>query len=258
MAEEQIHEWSITALAASAGVTTRTLRHYDAIGLLPPSSVSASGHRHYDEQAVLRLQQILAYRELGMPLPDIAATLDELRDSRETLQQLEQALTGRIERQQRQRASIRRVLAAHDTKEALMPEEILDGFDHTDHRKEVEQRWGKDAYASSDQWWRGMTEVERLGWRQASDQLLADWRAAADAGIAPESATAQALAERQSKWLSSIPGTPGAGSGAADPEYLLGLADLYVDDERFAANYGGRQGAAFVREALRAHVAGLG
>lgn len=135
---------------------------------------------------------------------------------------------------------------------------IVDDFDHVGHRAEVEERWGADAYASGDRWWRAMDQDERDAWRQQSATLIADWVAAAQQGLAPDGEVAQALAERQSRWLASIPGTPGAGTGAADPDYLLGLGEMYVADERFAANYGGAEGAAFVRDALRAYGTGRG
>ena len=61
--------WSIQELAKLGGTTSRALRHYDEVGLLPPSSVGANGYRYYDERALLRLQRILLLRELGLGLP---------------------------------------------------------------------------------------------------------------------------------------------------------------------------------------------
>jgi len=68
-------DWSIQEIARLAGTTSRTLRHYDDIGLLPPSRIAANGYRHYDEQALVRLQRILLLRELGLGLPQIAQVL---------------------------------------------------------------------------------------------------------------------------------------------------------------------------------------
>jgi DNA-binding transcriptional MerR regulator len=67
--------WSIAAVARMSGVTARTLRHYDAVGLLPPAWVAADGRRHYGRKELLRLQRILLLRELGLGLPAIAAAL---------------------------------------------------------------------------------------------------------------------------------------------------------------------------------------
>lgn len=132
-----------------------------------------------------------------------------------------------------------------------MAEEMFDGFDHTQYQEEVEQRWGKDAYASSDAWWRGMSAADREGWKALAARLGADWTAAAEAGVEPDAAEAQALAQRHADWLAGIPGTPGHGTGRPAKEYLLGLGDMYVADPRFAASYGGERGATLVRDALR-------
>ena len=69
-------EWSIQQIAKLAGTTSRTLRHYDDIGLLAPSSVGGNGYRYYDQAALVRLQRILLLRELGLGLPQIAEVLD--------------------------------------------------------------------------------------------------------------------------------------------------------------------------------------
>ena len=136
-----------------------------------------------------------------------------------------------------------------------MAKNMFDGFDHTVHRNEVEQRWGKEAYARSDAWWRGLGKDGQEDWKLRLEELGNDWIAAAwDAGITPESPEAQDLARRHVQWLTGIPGTP-----AADPDgdvkgYVLGLAERYVADERFAANYGGTEGASFVRDALTIYV----
>ena len=65
-------DWSIQEIARLVGTTSRTLRHYDEIGLLPPARIAANGYRHYDEAALVRLQRILLLRELGLGLPAIA------------------------------------------------------------------------------------------------------------------------------------------------------------------------------------------
>ncbi|HRN30245.1 MAG TPA: TipAS antibiotic-recognition domain-containing protein, partial [Terrimesophilobacter sp.] len=69
----------------------------------------------------------------------------------------------------------------------------------------------------------------------------------------PASDEAQVLAQRQFDWLRSIPGTPGGGAGGPTKEYFTGLADMYVADDRFAANYGGTAGAEFVRDAMHVY-----
>ena len=68
-------EWSIQDIARRAGTTSRTLRYYDAIGLLEPSRIGSNGYRYYDQAALVRLQRILLLRELGLGLPAIAEAL---------------------------------------------------------------------------------------------------------------------------------------------------------------------------------------
>jgi len=246
--------WTIQEVASSAGISSRTLRYYDAIGLLTPAGVGHNGTRLYGDAELLRLQQILAFRELGVGLADITAILDSSADPVATLERLTGELGESIERMQRQRESIRRALHIHRTGEQLMPADIFDGFEHAQYKDEVEERWGADAYASSDAWWRAMSEADRAEWQARSQALIQAWVDAAARGIAPDSDEAQQLASSQNAWLSGIPGTPGAGTGQAPSEYLLGLAELYVDDDRFGMNYGGRAGAEFVAAALRVYV----
>ena len=135
-----------------------------------------------------------------------------------------------------------------------MAENMFDGFDHTQYREEVEQRWGAKAYAAGDSWWRGMTDAERTEWQRKVSDLSRDWIVAAESGADPASAEAQDLARRHAEWLASVPGTP---TGADVKGYVLGLGEMYVADPRFGANYatssGGTQGAEFVRDALRVY-----
>ncbi|HWI32454.1 MAG TPA: MerR family transcriptional regulator [Microbacterium sp.] len=245
-------EWSIQQIAKLAGTTSRTLRYYGEIGLLPPSSIGHNGYRHYDDASLVRLQRILLLRELGLSLPQIADVL-----AREHTQ--EDALTGHLawlrqeqDRLARQIASVESTIRALRGGERLMAENMFDGFDHTQYKDEVEERWGKKAYADSDRWWRSMSAEEKAAWQQRSADLGRDWIAAAESGVTAGSTEAQALAERHVQWLTGIPGTPAADRGDVKA-YVIGLGEMYVADPRFGANYGGEEGAAFVRDALRAY-----
>ena len=143
-----------------------------------------------------------------------------------------------------------------------MAEDMFDGFDHTQYREEVEQRWGRQAYADSDRWWRDMSADEKSAWKQRVSDLGGDWSAAAQRGIDPAGVEAQAIAKRHVEWLSGIPGTPAGAPGGDVKAYVIGLGEMYVADERFAARYqsealrargGGTTGAEFVRDALRVY-----
>jgi DNA-binding transcriptional MerR regulator len=243
---------SIQDVARVAGVSSRTLRHYDQIGLLPPSGTGPGGLRHYDDASVRRLQRILLLRGLGLPLTDVAAVLDEQTDEVAALRGHLAALQAERGRVDRQIASVGRTLTALTEGRPIMAEDMFDGFDHTQHRQEVTERWGADAYAQGDRWWQGLGADGQAEFKADLQALNADWVAAATTGGDPTAAVAQALAARHVEWLGSVPGTPGGG-GPAPKEYVVGLAEMYVADPRFAKNYGGLDGATFVRDALVAY-----
>lgn len=263
-------DWSIQEIARLAGTTSRTLRHYDDVGLLPPSRIARNGYRHYDEAALVRLQRILLLRELGLGLPQIAEVLNPStgsgtqsasRQSEESALETHLALLREEQnRLARQIASVENTINALRGGEELMAENMFDGFDHTQYKEEVEQRWGRKTYADSDRWWRGMTDAERADWQQRVSDLGRDWIAAAESGIDPASAEAQDVARRHVEWLTGIPGTPAAVPGGDVKAYVIGLGEMYVADPRFGANYatsaGGTQGAEFVRDALRIYAEG--
>lgn len=249
-------EWSIQQIARLAGTTSRTLRHYDDLGLVPPSRVGDNGYRYYDEPALVRLQRVLLLRELGLGLSEIGAILDREVDEAPALTTHLSLLRQERDRLARQIAAVEHTIEALKGGTELMAETMFDGFDHTQYREEVEERWGKDAYARSDAWWRGLSDEDRRAWKSQVERLGKDWIAAAnDEGVTPDSATAQDIARRHIAWLRGIPGTPAATLGGDLAGYVRGLAEMYVQDERFAANYGGREGAEFVRDALLSYLA---
>ena len=205
-------DWSVQQTAKMAGTTSRTLRHYDGVGLLKPSRTGENGYRYYDQAALLRLQRILLLRELGLGLPAIAEVLAHEREPEDALAGHLKWLRQEQDRLARQVASVQHTLEAVKAGREIMAEKMFDGFDHTRYREEVEARWGKDAYAASDAWWRKLDAAGKGGWTQRASQLGQDWTAAAASGAAPDSPEAQELARRHVEWLTGIPGTP-----AADP-----------------------------------------
>ncbi|WP_431278464.1 MerR family transcriptional regulator [Leifsonia poae] len=244
-------DWSIQDIARLAGTTSRTLRHYDTLGLLAPSRIGGNGYRYYDRDSLVRLQRILLLRDLGLGLPAIAEVLENQTDAGPALRNHLAWLQDERARLARQIASVESTIEAMEGGEQIMAEDMFDGFDHTQYKDEVEERWGKQAYATSDAWWRSKSPAERQEWQRLQKQLAADWIAASESGASPDSEEAQALAQRHFDWLASIPGTPGSDANGPTRAYLIGLGEMYVADPRFGANYGGDTGAAFVRDALR-------
>jgi MerR family transcriptional regulator, thiopeptide resistance regulator len=243
-------EWSIQDVARVAGTTSRTLRHYDDLGLLAPTRVGSNGYRYYDESALTRLQRILLLRDLGLGLPAISEVLAGSKDDARALLTHLEWLQQEKQRLDRQISSVETTILKLEGGEQLMAEEMFNGFDNTVYKDEVEERWGKDAYAKGNAWWTSMSAAEKKEWQAKLQALLDDWKDAATRGISADSDEAQALARRQYDWLSGIPGTPQA-NGGPTKEYFVGLGEMYVADDRFGANYGGVEGATFVRDALK-------
>jgi DNA-binding transcriptional MerR regulator len=244
-------DWSVQQIAKLAGTTSRTLRHYDDVGLLKPSRTGQNGYRYYDQAALVRLQRILLLRDLGLGLAAVAEVIDRESDAEKALGRHLAWLREEQDRLARQIASVQQTIRAVKEGAGIMAEKMFDGFDHTQHKQEVEERWGKDAYAASDSWWRGMGTAEKDAWKRRLQQLGSDWTAAAASGAGPDSGEAQELARRHVEWLTGIPGTPAAAGGGNIKGYVTGLGEMYVADPRFAVNYGGEAGAVFVRDALR-------
>jgi DNA-binding transcriptional MerR regulator len=238
-------EYSIQQVVAAAGVTSRTLRHYDAIGLLPAGRVPASGYRTYSGEDLVRLQRILLLRELGLGLPEIARVLDGETDDASALRSHLAYLRSEQARLDRQIASVQRTIDAMTEKEAMDVEDMFDGFDHTQYQDEVVDRWGAQAYEDSDRWWRGLDQEARQGFREESRAIAAAWQEAAAAGLPTTDVAVQEIAARHARWIQR-----GWAGRELTPEALIGLARMYVADERFARNYGGLDGASFVRDAL--------
>ena len=246
-------EWSIQQLAKLASTTSRTLRHYDDVGLVRPSRVGSNGYRYYDAGSLVRLQRVMLLRELGLGIPAIAELLDGQRDDVAALEGHRHWLVTEQDRIARQLASVQDTITRIKKGEQIMADTMFDGFDHTQYKEEVEQRWGAEAYASGDRWWRSMSAAEKAEWKALVDGLQSDWIAAAQHDGDPAGEAAQQLAKRHADWLASIPGTPGYGTGGPARAYLIGLGEMYVADPRFGKHYGGAENAAFVRDALRAY-----
>ena len=239
-------EWSIQDIARLAGTTSRTLRHYDDVGLLKPSRIGSQGYRYYDQAGLVRLQRILLLRELGLGLPAIAEALEGQQDTARALRTHLTWLREEQRRLGRQIQSVETTLHKLEEGEALMAEEMLDGFDNRRYEQEVVERWGRDAYQRSHQQWASLSREQQRE-RLAEQERIAQGLAEAGArGEAPDSDAVQALVRQHHAWVSFfwVPGR----------EAYLHLGELYVADPRFRAVYErhGEGAAAFIRDAMRA------
>jgi DNA-binding transcriptional MerR regulator len=248
-------EWSIREVARLSGVTSRTLRHYDAIGLLPAARVAGNGYRYYDRAALDRLQRILVLRSVGLPLGRLRELLDRPSSHVEALELQAALLEAEAQRVARTLAAVRHALEAARSGHESSLEMLFEGFDDA-HEQEVTARWGQQAYDAAHQWWHAKTLTERAAWKASSDALVADWIAAARAGVPPDGDVARELARRHVDWLAQTPGTSGSGDAAQRAARVTALARTYVDDPRFTRTYGGDDGARLVHDALVTYVAG--
>jgi DNA-binding transcriptional MerR regulator len=243
-------EWSVQEIARAAGTTSRTLRHYDAVGLLKPSRVGANGYRFYNQRALVRLQRILLLRELGLGLPTIAELLAGQRDTTNALRSHLEILERQRERLGRQIESVRTTLHKTERGERLMAAEVFDGFDHTQYKEEVIERWGREAYQRSDNWWRSLSAVDKAEYQRRQQDIATEFGRLHAAGARPDDDEVLALSGRHYEWVSA-----GWRGKRPTAEQFAGLGQLYLDDARFAANYDahGAGTARFIRDAMGAY-----
>jgi MerR family transcriptional regulator, thiopeptide resistance regulator len=245
--------YSVGQVAGLAGVTIRTLHHYDKIGLLSPSGRSAAGYRIYEEADLERLQQILFYRELEFALEEIATIVDDQHtDAVGHLRRQRGLLTERIERLRAMVAAIDHEMEAKTMGIQLTPEERLEvfgGFNPEDYAEEAEQRWGgTEAYRQSQRRVATYTKEDWLRIKAEEEEVRANLAAAFAAGSRPDSDEALAAAEAHrrhiSKWFYDC-----------SHETHRGLGEMYVNDERFRAHYDALAPglAQFIRDATHAN-----
>jgi DNA-binding transcriptional MerR regulator len=238
-----------------AGVTVRTLHHYDEIGLLRPSERTASGYRLYAPADLDRLQRVLCYRELGFGLDEITAILDDpSADPLDHLRRQHGLLTGRIEQLRRMVAAIEKTMEARKMGIDLEPRELFEVFgdvDPTAHQEEAERCWGDtDAWRESQ---RRTAAYTKDDWKRVTGELRHIHQGFADAmgaGRPTDGPEAMDVAEEHRRHIERW-------YYACGYRMHRGLGDMYVDDPRFAANYEKLAAglAPYVRDAIHANAA---
>ncbi|MFE2426731.1 MerR family transcriptional regulator [Streptomyces sp. NPDC059373] len=227
--------YSVGQVAGFAGVTVRTLHHYDEIGLLSPSARSHAGHRRYDDADLDRLQRILFYRELGFPLDEVAVLLDDPKaDPQEHLRRQHALLTERIDRLRQMAAAVEHAMEARKMGINLTPEErfeVFGEYDPDQHAEEVRERWGNtEAYAQSQRRAASYTKDDWLRIKAQQDDWAARLTALRGTGAPADGEAAMDLAEEHRTFISRFYYDCGY-------EIHTGLACMYLADERFRAFY---------------------
>jgi DNA-binding transcriptional MerR regulator len=245
-------EYTVQKLGSLAGVSTRTLRYYDEIGILKPARINSSGYRIYGQAEVDLLQQILFYKELGVDLDSIKKIVTSpsfdgakaLREHREKLLEKKEQLELLI-------TNVDKTIAMTEGKRKMSNKEKFEGFkkkmindNEKQYGKEIREKYGKEKVEKSNAKVMNMTEQQHEEVTALAEELhntLADAFKTGD----PASDMAQKAADLHKEWLTFY-------WNEYSKEAHAGLAQMYVDDERFTAYYDKEQPgtAEFLRDAI--------
>ena len=250
-------DYSVNQLAKLAGVSARTLHYYDEIGLLSPARISSNGYRVYGQKEVNLLQQILFYRELGVPLNEIKQLVKESHNDELTILQSHLAgLEAKRDQINTLITNVERTISAAKGMITMSNEEKFAGFkqkmldeNEKKYGREIREKYGEKVVEASNSRIMGMTSEQYTEVQEISRQLNDMLKSALELGD-PASEIAQKACELHKQWLGYY-GTP------YTKEIQLNLAQMYVDDPRFKAYYEAiAPGCAeFLRDAIRVYCA---
>ncbi|MBC1372431.1 MerR family transcriptional regulator [Listeria booriae] len=245
-------EYTVQKLAKLAGVSTRTLRYYDEIGILKPARINSSGYRIYGQNEVDRLQQILFYREMNVGLDKIKAILEQPDfDETEALKTHRAQLLDKRKQLDELIRNVEKSIAHSERRITMTDQEKFEGFkqkmiDENEEKygTEIREKYGDDKINKSNAKLKGMSEAEIERVHRLAETILVELAEAFETGD-PAGEKAQEVAAMHKEWLSTYWDT-------YSKEAHAGLAQMYVDDERFTAYYDKDQPglAAFLRDAI--------
>ena len=232
----------VKEFAALTGVSVRTLHYYDEINLLNPAIVDVhTGYRFYDDASLLRMQEILFYRELDFSLKDIHQFLSSPNyDKHRILQEQKQLLILKKER-------LERLISAID--HAEKGESIMHAFDNQtfeSYKAEAKERWGNtNAYKEHAEKTKNYSNNQWSNLAADMDLIFAEFAGCMKEQFAPHSAEAQALVQRLQNHITQ-------NYYLCTNEILAGLGMMYTADERFTNNIDKHAAgtAAFASEAI--------
>lgn len=241
---------TVKQLSQLAHITPRTLRYYDQIRLLPPDAIGDNGYRYYSDASLLKLQQILFYRELDMPLERIKEIMDhDNYDLPRALEEHKNQLGKRITRLEKLIATVDLTLNYLQGEEKMNKKVLFEAFSdeqQEEMEKEAMQLYDPETVRESNRKWKNYSAAEK---QKIGDEGNAVYQGFVDAlSKGPDSVEAQTCVQRWREHMNYF-WTP-------DIAQLAGLADLYNDDPRFKKNFDKIHPdlANFVREAVRIYV----
>jgi DNA-binding transcriptional MerR regulator len=245
-------EYTVHELADLAGVSSRTLRYYDGLGILKPARISPSGYRMYGSREVDRLQQILFYRELGLDLESIGKIISSPGfDSVKALGEHHKRLLEKRTQLDLLIRNVEKTLAAAEGRSEMKDTEKFEGFkrklveeNESKYGIEVREKYGDAAADDSNRKLMGLTPDQFKEAEDLAGEISRTLEEALKTGD-PAGPLAQKAADLHRRWLSFF-------WTGYSKEAHAGLAQTYVDDERFTAYYDAKQPwtAVFLRDAI--------
>jgi len=227
--------WSTAEVARMAKVTSRTLRHYHDIGLLPPARTGPNGYRYYEREQLLRLQEILVLRQLGVGLGTIAEIVRDGGDRVAALRAHHSALLAERDRFQRLADTVATTIQELEGGEDMAKVEVdhwFTGFDaETQERYEAEasERWGAESVRASREKVKDWGPEQWNQSKRAWTTTLTDLVELIEAGVQPDDPRVFDVLDRHYAWIGDL--------GGPIQESYARLGDLYADDPRFRRNF---------------------
>ena len=229
---------TVKQVAKISGVSVRALHHYDEIGLLKPAQLGRNRYRYYGDEELLRLQQILIHRELGIPLSEIAAILDAPGfDRLATLQQQRQKLEAEAKRYAQLVRTIDRTIANIKGERAMRNADLYKGISpekQAEYEAWLIEKYGgdmPDRIEASRKKYAQLTDAEKEKIGAGLQELETAWAEAMESGVPPDSAALDPLLARFRDWVAFMWDRP------CPPEAFAGLADLHLSHPDFVARY---------------------
>ena len=230
--------WTIGEVARLSGVTSRTLRHYASIGLLEPVGVAAGGRRLYGREELLRLQEILVLRELGVDLTTVGQMLSappgsipgrSSPDRLDLLRSHHERLVSERDRFDRLAATVASTIRSLEGGHDMAAKDLYAGFDNSRYEAEARERWGDAAVDRSNDAWGSMGAEAQAAFQRESQAVNTGLAFLMAQGVPVKDERVQTLVARHHAQIAAF-WTP-------DAESYRGLGDMYVEDARFSATY---------------------
>lgn len=246
-------EYTVDALSRLVGVSKRTLRYYDEIELLIPKRKNSNGYRIYGEQEIDRLQLILFYRNLDIPLDTIKQVLNDVHfDSEKALLEHRQRLLAKKAQIDQLLETIDQTLASKKGEIQLSDREKFAGFrkelldkNEAQHGYEIREKYGDETAEKAATKFAGLSQEDYQKMQELAAKILVDLKTAMKTNDSTSEEALQ-VAKLHKEWLAY---TWSSYSKAAH----RGLAQMYVDDPRFTSYYdepAGNGAAEFLRDAI--------